>query len=946
MAPIVSTGASRLFNNAGLAHRLLGEVGRLSQGRAFTALLNSLLGEGMTLKRHKHILSALALVLPLLAFSPAAVAATDSVDFYAALSGANETTPVTTDASGAAGFALSGDQKSLDYVVIAHDLVDATGAHIHTGAAGTNGPVVATLFGPHTGLDVDGELRRGTITEADLASGTMADLIAALRDGTAYVNVHTTANPSGEIRGQVEALDPYTGDRFTDDDDSIHEENIEVIAAAGITRGNNPPTNDTFGPSDPVTRGQMAAFLTRALGLQVPSTDYFTDDDSSIFEAEINALAGVGITKGCNPPANDNFCPDDLVTRAQMASFLVRALGLDAAPLDLFTDDATSVHQGDINAIRMAGITVGCNPPASDLYCADRPVLREEMATFLARAFGWSSLDPLYALTIMHNNDGESELLDDGGVGGVARFSTVLGDIRADAAANEIGTLLLSSGDNFLAGPEFNASQALGTWFDPIALESFGYDAIALGNHDFDFGPDVLAEFIGAYMSPPTYVSSNLDFTNEPNLEALVTAGTIKPSTMVSVDGHMVGIVGATTPAITSISSPRDVIVDSDVAGNIQTEIDSLDAAGADVIVVISHLQGLNEDLALAGELSGVDVMIAGGGDELLANDLSTVIPGDEGDLFGPYPLWADNADGMKVPIVTTSGQYRYVGKLTVAFTANGTLAGVDTSSGPVAVMGQDQDATLLAQVEDPISDYLAGLATTVIGTSEVDLDGRRSTVRTMESNLGNLAADSLLWQATTLAGDFGVAAPDVALQNGGGMRNDAIIPAGDLTELDTFDVLPFPNYVTVIPDIPRTQFKEILENAVSNVEGVDGRFAQVAGFSFTYDPNGTAQVVDDDGTVLTPGTRIVDVELDGGTQIVSGGSVVAGGDLTVATIDFLARGGDQYPFRNAPITLLGVSYQQALSNYIQATVGDGGLAGTISAADYPEGGEGRITAQ
>ena len=150
---------------------------------------------------------------------------------------------------------------------------------------------------------------------------------------------------------------------------------------------------------------------------------------------------------------------------------------------------------------------------------------------------------------------------------------------------------------------------------------------------------------------------------------------------------------------------------------------------------------------------------------------------------------------------------------------------------------------------------------------------------------------------------------------------------------------------MTIIPDIPRAQFKEILENAVSQVENTSGRFAQVAGFSFTYDPTGTAQVVDDAGTVLTPGTRIQEVTLDDATAIVTGGSVVAGGDLTIATIDFLARGGDQYPYRSAPITLLGVSYQQALSNYVQAPAVDGGLAGAISAADYPTAGEGRITA-
>ncbi|MDJ0923897.1 MAG: 5'-nucleotidase C-terminal domain-containing protein [Acidimicrobiia bacterium] len=892
------------------------------------------------MKRSLTLISALALLVPLLALGPAAGAADDSAQFHATLSGANQTTPVTTDAFGSAGFSWSADGTSMDYVVIAGDLVDATAAHIHSGAAGANGPVLVSLFGPHTGLDVDGVLRRGTITAADLASGTMADLATAMRAGTTYVNVHTVANPAGEIRGQIEGLDTFTGDRFTDDDGNIHEANIELIASAGITLGNNPPDYDEFGPDAPVTRGQMAAFLTRAFGLPASTTDFFTDDDTSIFEDNINAVAAAGITFGCNPPANDNFCPNDTVTRGQMATFLARALGLAAAPLDLFTDDSTSVHEGSINAIRWAGVSVGCNPPAADKFCVYDDVSRAQMATFLARAFGWSSLDPLHALTIMHNNDGESELLDDDGVGGVARFQTVLDDLRAATAGNEIGTILLSSGDNFLAGPEFSASETLGTWFDTIALEAFGYDAVQLGNHDFDFGPDVLVDFINSYGVPPTYLSSNLDFSNEPGLDALVTAGTIKPSTMLDVNGYKIGVVGATTPEITSISSPRNVIVDTDVAGNVQTEIDLLEAAGANIIIVISHLQGVDEDQALAAELSGVDIMIAGGGDELLANADTTLIPGDEEDLFGPYPLWADNMDGTPVPIVTTSGQYRYLGNLTVAFTANGTLAGVDTGSGPIAVMSQAQDPTLLASVETPVSDHLSDLATTVIGTSAVDLDGRRSTVRTMESNLGNLAADSLLWQATQLAPGFGVATPDVALQNGGGMRNDAIIPAGDITELDTFDVLPFPNFVTVIPDIPRSQFKEILENAVSRVEDVSGRFAQVAGFSFTYDPTGTAQVVDDDGNVLTPGTRVTEVTLDGGTQIVTGGNVVAGADLTIATIDFLARGGDQYPYRDAPITLLGVSYQQALSNFIQNSLG-----GTISATDYPEGGEGRITA-
>jgi 5'-nucleotidase len=217
-----------------------------------------------------------------------------------------------------------------------------------------------------------------------------------------------------------------------------------------------------------------------------------------------------------------------------------------------------------------------------------------------------------------------------------------------------------------------------------------------------------------------------------------------------------------------------------------------------------------------------------------------------------------------------------------------------------------------------------------------------------MESNEGNLIADSQKWQAEQLAADFGVPAPDVALQNGGGIRNNTIIPAGPITELDTFGMAPFPNFVTIVPDIPREQFKEILENAVACTQSADfavnplcgsGRFAQVSGFSFEWTASGTGLILDGDGNVVVPGTRVLDVVLDDGTPIVVGGAVQAGPDITIAISDFLAKGGDQYPFRGAPLTIIGVTYQQALSNFIVD-----GLGGLISAADYPEGGEGRIT--
>src|SRR3546814_19981221 len=115
---------------------------------------------------------------------------------------------------------------------------------------------------------------------------------------------------------------------------------------------------------------------------------------------------------------------------------------------------------------------------------------------------------------------------------------------------------MLSSGDNFLAGQSFAASQETGEYYDVRLLERIGYDAIALGNHDFDFGPDVLAEFIGAYTEPQTYLSANLDFAAEPELQALVAAGTIVPSHVIDVAGPEVGVGGAITPGLAAVSHP------------------------------------------------------------------------------------------------------------------------------------------------------------------------------------------------------------------------------------------------------------------------------------------------------------------------------------------------------------------------------------------------------
>ncbi len=176
------------------------------------------------------------------------------------------------------------------------------------------------------------------------------------------------------------------GGTFVDDDGDVHEGYIEAIAVEGITRGCDPPMNIHYCPDVPVTRGQMAAFMRRAFHVPAAGEGVFTDVGGSEFAQDIAAIAAAGFTKGCNPPDNTGFCPDDLVTRGQMAAFLRRALRLDSAADSPFTDDDDSVFESDIAELATAGVAKGCDPPANTMFCPDDPLTRAQMASFLGRA--------------------------------------------------------------------------------------------------------------------------------------------------------------------------------------------------------------------------------------------------------------------------------------------------------------------------------------------------------------------------------------------------------------------------------------------------------------------------------------------------------------------------------------------------------------------------------
>jgi hypothetical protein len=189
-----------------------------------------------------------------------------------------------------------------------------------------------------------------------------------------------------EIFFDASNYSPACEGTFCDDDGSMFEADIERMAAKGITTGCNPPTNNKFCPDAYVTRGQMAAFLARALNLTNRGSVDFADDNGHMFEADIERLATAGITRGCNPPSNTRFCPDSKVTRGQMAAFLARALNLTNRGSVDFTDDDGLAFEADIERIAAAGITKGCNPPSNTRFCPNDHLTRGQMAAFLMRA--------------------------------------------------------------------------------------------------------------------------------------------------------------------------------------------------------------------------------------------------------------------------------------------------------------------------------------------------------------------------------------------------------------------------------------------------------------------------------------------------------------------------------------------------------------------------------
>lgn len=551
-----------------------------------------------------------------------------------------------------------------------------------------------------------------------------------------------------------------------------------------------------------------------------------------------------------------------------------------------------------------------------------------------------------FNLTLFHNNDGESKLFGDANFGGAAYFKTTLDELRVQHAGRD--QLTVSSGDNFLAGLAFNASLASGplgnrTYYDALALQQIGYDAITIGNHDFDFGPEVLADFVTFYNNQggtAPFISANLDFSGEANLQALADNGKIAKSTIVTKNGNQYGIIGVTTETLPNVSSPGNVTVNP-VLSAIQAEVAALESQGVNKIILSSHLQAIGNELALIPQLKGIDVVIAGGGDELLLN--ASNARNTLAQRSGPYPLTVQDADGKNVAVVTTVGEYLYVGQLHVDFDDNGEV--VNVSGDPVVVdkKAVSPDPVMQATVITPLTGALTAANAVEIGTTEVFLEHSEGNtngprvIRQRETNLGNLVADAFVWAVQNE--DKGLTQGNrlLGLTNSGGIREDLDNDEnGRITQGEVQAVLPFQNSMAVIGNVNVPTLIAALENAVSRIQadgtGTDGRFAQISGFEFDYDRNRAA------------GSRILEVRLADGTKVWSINEEVSyDGLFDLATNSFLAGSGtpDGYNFgTDVTKTILSTGYADALLGYIQL-----GLNGVITASAYPLSGAGRINA-
>lgn len=536
--------------------------------------------------------------------------------------------------------------------------------------------------------------------------------------------------------------------------------------------------------------------------------------------------------------------------------------------------------------------------------------------------------DPVvYKLRILHTNDHHARIEPHTmgihnapnppltrSIGGVARRKTLIDQVRAGAAPNE-NVLLLDAGDIFQGTLYFTQYNGLA---DLYFYNGMGYDAVAVGNHEFDRGQSVLKAFVLGANFP--MLTANL--TVQPGVElagamaptAFAVPGRIGKRLLISRGGKMIGLFGLTPASTAVLSNPgAGVTFESNLVAIAQAEVDALRQAGASYVIGLTHV-GYSVDCQLAAQVRGLNAIIGGHSHTPLFPEPNIIPIALESD--GLYPTPVKNPDNKYVFVATSWKWGTWLGDMTLGFNAAGEISTLSGIIRPVWAGGLGSPARALVEGEkpeiapDPVFQSridtiykppLLLLQAAIIGKSAVLLDGDRASVRNRETNLGNLVAGIMLQVAQPEGGQL-------AIMNSGGIGKS--IAAGDVSMAEVFEALPYENTIACV-DLTGEQIKQALENAVSFINPLSpgnsaGRFAQVSGLRFVWGPE------------LPVGKRILSASVKAGADFAP---VDPAATYRVVTNDFLLGGGDGYAMiaQGQNKTDTGLPLTDALVDYFEA---------------------------
>ncbi|MEM6695495.1 MAG: 5'-nucleotidase C-terminal domain-containing protein [Pseudomonadota bacterium] len=461
--------------------------------------------------------------------------------------------------------------------------------------------------------------------------------------------------------------------------------------------------------------------------------------------------------------------------------------------------------------------------------------------------------------------------------GGYARVATKIAELRAELG--DANVIVLDAGDQYQGSLMYTTYKGD---VEAEMMEIIGFDAMAVGNHEFDDGPEGLLKLIDNVSFP--VISGNLDVS-----QSNVLAGKLENHTVLEVGGEKIGIISALATDTVETSSPGPNVIFQDEIDALAADVAALEAEGVTKIIALTHV-GVNRDMEIAEAVDGIDAVVGGHSHTLFSNT--------EDDAMA-YPTMVGDT-----PVVQAYAYSKYLGHLILTFDDAGavTAAEGDTILLDASVAEDEAIVARVAELAGPIEE----MKTRVVAEAAEAIEGDRSVCRAMECPMGNLVADAMLDRVK----DQGIV---IAIQNGGGLR--ASIDAGEVTMGEVLTVLPFQNTLSTF-EVTGEAIIAALENGVSQLEDGAGRFPQVAGMSYTFDPSAEA------------GSRISDVmvggallEMDKVYGVVSNNYVRNGGDgysmfvdaanaydfgpdLADVTAEFIAANAPYQPYTDGRISI------------------------------------------